>query len=327
MGGGDRLEIVRGDAYFQSYICHIPRSTIELGLSGALDPLDGMIFPSICDVVRNLSGMWQILFPDRYVRYLDVPQNFDPDVGGEFYERELRGFVADLERLGGVAVGDDALRDSIRLYDENRRVVRRLYEVRVEAPWLVPSSELYLLLRAANVLPVEEHTALLGDYLGTLDDSSRRPMDMARIVIRGCFCEQPPLDLVRTLERSGCYIVDDDWVLATRWIEGDVGTDGDPIVSLVRAFLARSPACPSMYLAEGRKGEALVRQVRETRAEGVLFAAPSFCDPALLDQPMTQGTVQAAGIPSTSFLYSENAGQYQVIREQAGTFADAIKLA
>ena len=35
LGGGDRLEIIRGDAYFQSYICHIPRSTVELALSGA----------------------------------------------------------------------------------------------------------------------------------------------------------------------------------------------------------------------------------------------------------------------------------------------------
>ena len=42
MGAGDRLEIVRGDAYFQSYICHIPRSTIELALSHRLDALDGM---------------------------------------------------------------------------------------------------------------------------------------------------------------------------------------------------------------------------------------------------------------------------------------------
>ena len=33
VGGGDRLEIIRGDAYFQSYICHIPRSTIELAFS------------------------------------------------------------------------------------------------------------------------------------------------------------------------------------------------------------------------------------------------------------------------------------------------------
>ena len=30
----DDLEIIKGDAYYQSYICHIPRSTIELGLSG-----------------------------------------------------------------------------------------------------------------------------------------------------------------------------------------------------------------------------------------------------------------------------------------------------
>ncbi len=58
LGGGDQVEIIRGDAYFQSYICHIPRSTIELALTRRLDALDGMLFPSICDVIRNLSGMW-----------------------------------------------------------------------------------------------------------------------------------------------------------------------------------------------------------------------------------------------------------------------------
>ena len=29
-----------------------------------------------------------------------------------------------------------------------------------------------------------------------------------------------------------------------------------------------------------------MRRVAESGAEGVLFCAPSFCDPALLDQPM-----------------------------------------
>ena len=33
-GMGDDLEIIRGDAFYQSYICHLPRSTIELGLNG-----------------------------------------------------------------------------------------------------------------------------------------------------------------------------------------------------------------------------------------------------------------------------------------------------
>src|SRR3989338_3437751 len=70
IGAGER-EIIKGDAYFQSYICRIPRSTIELGLQGKLDCLDGFLFPAICDVIRNLSGMWQTLFPNVYVKYLD----------------------------------------------------------------------------------------------------------------------------------------------------------------------------------------------------------------------------------------------------------------
>ena len=66
VGGGDQLEVIHGDAYYQSYICRIPRSTIELGVSGRLDFVDGMLFPSICDVIRNLSGMWKLMFPQVY---------------------------------------------------------------------------------------------------------------------------------------------------------------------------------------------------------------------------------------------------------------------
>jgi benzoyl-CoA reductase subunit C len=44
-GGGDQIEVIQGDAYYQSYICRIPRSTLELGLTGKLDCLDGMLFP------------------------------------------------------------------------------------------------------------------------------------------------------------------------------------------------------------------------------------------------------------------------------------------
>ena len=77
---------------------------------------------------------------------------------------------------------------------------------------------------------------------------------------------------------------------------------------------------------EAEKGRDLVDRVAECGAEGVLFCAPSFCDPALLDQPMAVAAVEEAGIPWTGFKYSENTGQFQVIREQAGTFADSIKL-
>ena len=67
-------------------------------------------------------------------------------------------------------------------------------------------------------------------------------------------------------------------------------------------------------------------QLKAARADGVIFAAASFCDPALLDRPMLRDGAEKHGIPCIAFKYSENSGQFQQFREQAGTFSDSIKL-
>ena len=114
------------------------------------------MFPSTCDVIRNLSGIWQLQFPDKYVKYFDVPQNFDPDIGGRWYRQELTGIRADLERLGGTPISDDRLWSAIEAHEANRALLRELYDVRSTEPWKVPTSEVYLIQRAGLVLPVED---------------------------------------------------------------------------------------------------------------------------------------------------------------------------
>ncbi len=327
LGGGDRLEIVRGDACFQSYICHLPRSVVELGLSGRLDVLDGMIFPSTCDVIRNLSGIWQLRFPGKLARYLDVPQNRDVAVGGRFYRAVLAGLLDDMARLSGRAPGDCDLAASIRAYNANRGLVEELRRLRRETPWLAPASEAYLVQRAGMLLPVEEHTALLLEFLELVRAEDRPVRDDARVVLNGVFCEQPPLALIRTLERAGCEVVEDDALQVLRWLGPEVEPGDDPLGALAEAYLAYAGASASRFEPDGgRKGGQMVETVRAACAEGVIFAAPSFCDPALLDRTMLQSALEAAGIASTAFKYSENTGQMQPIREQAGTFADTIKL-
>jgi len=327
VGGGDQLEVIHGDAYYQSYICRIPRSTIELGVSGRLDFVDGMLFPSICDVIRNLSGMWKLMFPNVYSRYFDVPQNYRDDIGGNFYINELAELRHDLGELRGKPITDEELRNSIAVYNENRRLIRELYALRAERPWQAPAAEVYLMVRAGLLLPVEEHSLLLRDYLAAAGAEERPVRDNCRVVLTGMFCEQPPLNLIKSLELSGCYVVDDDLLLVTRWLTGDVAVEGDPLRNLSNAFLHHSESTAAKYEPNQKeKGQHLVRAVKRTGAEGVIFAAPSFCDPALLERPMLQHVLKEAGIPYIAFKYAENSGQMQPIREQAGTFADSIKL-
>ena len=326
-GGGDQLEVIQGDAYYQSYICRIPRSTLELGLTGRLDCLDGMLFPSICDVIRNLSGMWQVLFKDKYVKYFDLPQNYDDATGGSFYVHEMQTLREDLGKLGGTPITDEMLRASIAVYNDNRRAVRELYAYRAQQPWQVPTSEAYLVLRAGCVLPPGEHAQLIRQYLAECEKQKRPQRDNARVILTGSFCEQPPLGLIKSIEMAGCYVVDDDFQLIQSWLLDEVPVTGDPLQELSKAFLHRSASTASKYdEKKADKGQFLLRQVKTRGAEGVIFAAASFCDPALLERPMLQEILARHKIPYTAFKYAENTGQMAPIREQAGTFADSIKL-
>jgi benzoyl-CoA reductase subunit C len=168
---------------------------------------------------------------------------------------------------------------------------------------------------------------MLRGYLAAARAEERPRRDNCRVVVTGAFCEQPPLNLIKSLELSGCYVVDDDLLLVTRWLTKDTATEGDPLRNLASAFLHQSESTAAKYEPDQKeKGQYLVRAVRRSGAEGVIFAAPSFCDPALLDRPMLQHVLKDAGIPYIAFKYAENSGQMQPIREQAGTFADSIKL-
>ncbi len=327
LGVGDRKQIIKGDAYYQSYICHLPRGIIEMALDNSLDAFDGFIFPAICDCVRNLSGMFKLAEKGKFQRYFDYPQNFDSLIGGVFYKQELEKIIADVSKVNGIKPATEGLNRSIKLYNQNRRLIEEIYNIRQEYPWRLSAVDTYIVIRAGLAMPVEEHNIILEEVIENISEESGEPMDNIRVVITGSFCEQPPLGLIKSIEMAGCYIVDDDFMQGSRWIEGDIDENtNDPLAALTDAYLTKSTFASAVYDVGNPKGKRLVNLVRERKADGVIFSAASFCDPALLDRPELQRTCDAAGIPHINFQYHENTGQFKVIKEQAGTFSDSIKL-
>lgn len=327
MGAGDRKQIIKGDAYYQSYICHLPRGIIEMGLDSNFNDFDGFLFPAICDCIRNLSGMFKIINKGKFTRYFDYPQNFNKDIGGQFYKDLLLTILQDMKLINGVEVTAEKLNHSITLFNTNRKRIEELYSLRENFPWRLSAVDVYHIVRAGMVIPVEEHNQILEEVLHLLQTDSGEPLDNIRVIISGSFCEQPPIGLIKSIEMAGCYIIDDDFMLGSRWINGDINnTSNDPINEIVDAFLTQSGPSSALYDVGNPKGKRLTQKVKEKNADGVIFCAASFCDPALLDRPTLQKACDDEGINHINFQFHENTGQFKVIKEQAGTFADSIKL-
>lgn len=327
MGTGDRKQIIKGDAYYQSYICHLPRGIIEMALDKNLDEFDGFLFPAICDCVRNLSGMFKLSKKGRFQRYFDYPQNFDALIGGTFYKQEMEKILEDISKINGVKVTPEAINTAIKLYNTNRKLIEDIYSIRQRYPWRLSAVETYHILRAGITIPVEEHNEILKQVVDHIQKERGEPMDNIRVVVTGSFCEQPPVGLIKSIELAGCYIVEDDFMLGSRWIQGNINsTTKDPLEALTDAYIHQSTFSSAYYDVGNPKGKRLVKLAKERNADGIIFSAASFCDPALLDRPQMQKECDAAGIPHINFQFHENTGQFKVIKEQAGTFSDSIKL-
>lgn len=326
-GVGDRKQVVKGDAYYQSYICRIPRGIVELALDGYFKDFDGFVFPSICDVIRNLSGMFQLLKAGAFTHYLDYPQNFSNHIGGEFYRNNLEEFIHAVTKINNAKFIAEKLNRSISLFNKNRKLLNEIYNIRVEFPWRLTAEDLYYIVRAGQTIPVEEHNDMLEVIVGTMQKEIGEPMDKIKVIVSGSFCEQPPVGLIKTIENAGCYIIDDDFIIGARWIIGDINdSTDDPLSEIANAFLKQSTFASSVYDVGNPKELRLLKLVEERKVDGVIFAAPSFCDPALLDAPILQQACDNASVRYVSFQYSENTGQFKNIKEQVGAFSDSIKL-
>ncbi|HJN06702.1 MAG TPA: benzoyl-CoA reductase subunit C [Bacteroidales bacterium] len=327
MGGGDRKQIIVGDAYYQSYICHIPRGIIEMALSGHFEKFDGFVFPSICDVIRNLSGMFQLSNIGKFAKYMDFPQDFNSEIGGEFYITEMNSVLSKIKEINGVELTTEALNNSITLFNKNRQLIEEIYNIRQSFPWRLSAVDTYHIVRAGMVIPVEEHNKILEEVLVEIRKDIGQQLDKIKVVVSGSFCEQPPVSLIKTIEMAGCYILDDDFMQGSRWIQGDVDDQSNnPLEALAEAYINSSTFSSSVYDVDNHKGARLINLVKMRDADGVIFAAPSFCDPALLDNPLYNIECEKENIRYINFQYHENIGQFKVIKEQVGAFSDSIKL-
>jgi benzoyl-CoA reductase subunit C len=324
LGGGTSVELTHADARFQSFVCSIAKSSLELGFQGLVHGVDGFVFSNICDVARNLSSIYRRNFPDVFVEYLHLPQNSSSPAVAAYAAAELERLARGFAERFGLAVSPSQLGKSIETYNALRARVRALYGLRIAHPETLSTTELYAVLRAATVTPPEEALGWLDVLLDELPRREARPRDRLRVVIEGAFCEQPPLGLLEVLEEAGCYVVEDDLLLGWRWFTADVATDGNPYEQLGAAYV--NHAVPSSTRHEGREHRSvgLIEKVRRAKADAVVFMPAKFCEPALFDYVLMKQGLERAGIPHLLVEFEEKMWTFERTRNEVETFVESM---
>lgn len=324
LGGGGSVELTHADARFQSFVCSIAKSSLELGFQGLVKGIDGFVFSNICDVARNLASIYQRNFPDAFVEYLHLPQNSTSPAVAGYAAAELRRLADRFERAFALPVTDAALEKSIDTYNALRAWLRALYAFRIEEPQKLSTTELYAVQRAATLVPPEESLGWLDTLLAELPLRSAKPRDRLRVVIEGAFCEQPPLGLLEVLEEAGCYVVEDDLLLGWRWFTGDVNGSGDPFGRLGRAYVDRAVPSSTRHESRAHRAAGLIEKVRRSRAGAVVFMPAKFCEPALFDYVLMKQGLDRAGIPHLLVEFEEKMWTFERTRNEIETFVESM---
>lgn len=323
VGGGNKLEARSADAHIGSFICSIMRSSLELGLNGRISFLDAMVTLPICDAARHIAGIWARTLPQQPVQILYLPQNPNSKGAVPYLFSEYKRLKSDIEALLGHPVDPDALRQSIAVYNENRRLLRELYAVKRESPWLISAVESSSVVKAGTVLPPEEHNRLLQDILAQLPQREVKAQDKVRVVFTGAFCELPPLEMLAAIE-DVCYIVDDDFLIGLRWLTEDVPLEGDPLWNLAHAYVEGSSWAPTQYDRRKPAEKMLEAQVKAARAQGVICSAAKFCEPGLDDQLAYTKHFDELDVPYILVEFEEKQTSYERLNMQVETFAESI---
>lgn len=309
------------ESHFGSYLCSIIKTSLDVALSKHIE-LDLFVTHPICDAARNLGAIWGRNFEYK-CQILYLPQNPNSKHSKTYLANEYRRLLDDIEAATGRKVSEQDIRASIKLYDRSRALMRELYVIRRNQPWLLGADESMGLIALAGILPREEFTAFLESVIPMIKARQTRQQDKMRVVFEGGFCEVPPFDMLQTVTRS-CYVVDDDLFIGLRFLIEDVGDSGDALVDLADAYIDRSTYSPVQHDLRKPKEKMLLQRVRNANAEFVILAAAKMCEPGLEEQVCYSKALEEAKIPYFIAEFEENQNTFDQVAIQLETFVENI---
>jgi len=283
---------------FPAMWCAYCRDCLAQGLRGRYHYLDGLVNAWCCQHIRQAHFSWGRHIPVDFHYQLYVPNSIHRPSARACFTAEVREFARALEAWSGRRLSPEALERAVAVYNNNRRLLRRLYELRRDRRPPIGGAEAMAVVLAGQLMDKEEHSRLLEE---TLRELSAVPRDSSpdgpRLLILGS--ENDDLELVQFIESLGARVVIDEHCTGSRYFWNQVA-DGDDLLEAVALRYLDRPPCPQKDVAspDRRRLRHLSELVREYQVQGAIIVQQKFCDPYRYEIPFIQDFLRERGIPS-----------------------------
>lgn len=309
------------DSLMQTYFCSFSRNCLAMMIKGDYKFLDGMIAAHTCDTIRGLFAIAKRNIPVSFKEFIRLPITLNKPQAKPLILEEYKILKSNIERHLGIEIRKKDLKNSIAVYNSNRRLLGQLSKLRIGEERRLTGAEFLEVCLAGFSMDKEEHSIMMRELLKQIQDRKPLPPGKVKVLIAGNVLDSPVL--IKAIEDLGADVVYDDLCTGTRYFHElvDEKTD-DPMEAIVNNYLART-FCPCKVELENRI-EHLMKIYKDSCAQGIILLQQKFCDPHLWDYPLLKKQVDSMGIPLQLVEYEQPIGSLGTVRNRIQSLIEMI---
>lgn len=319
--------ITVGHGMIYPFYCGFTRSVVDQACKGEYEFLDAIMFGDHCVQVLGAADVVRSKLPNTRVHFYQLISSMsDPWSLGRARETFLN-LKEGLEELVGHAISDEAMHASIRLFNQNRQLLRKLYEMRRAGDARITAKQMQIAVKSSMIMDKAAHNTLLEELIAELEASKATTQKGVKVYLSGHFCQAPKIGVLDMIEECGGIVVDDDLYHGQRFISTDVDETGDPLDALAKWYLERNlkVPCPTRVDQNADWENYLLDAMEKAKADGMIVLMAKFCEPHMYYYPEIKEAFDKRGVPHLLIETEHELNSFEGLRTRVETFLEVVK--
>ncbi|HHT63903.1 MAG TPA: 2-hydroxyacyl-CoA dehydratase [Clostridia bacterium] len=328
--GGSQFWVAGGEKVLPANTCPLIKASVGARLDGTcpfFKIADMYIGETTCDGKKKA---WEILQQEVPVYVMDIPQmKREKDILA--WKEEIRLLLKRIEEFTGNKVTPEILAEKIKMINNKRKALARLYNTRKSSPVPISGKDALLVTQIAfyddPVRNAEQVNKLCDELEARIAKGEGVfPKNAPRILITGTPMAIPNWKLHHIIETSGAAVVVEELCTGTRYFENLVDESGKTLDEQIKALAERymKTNCACFTPNTGRIDD-ILRLVKEYHVDGVIECNLQFCGLYSTEAYLVQQKLKEADVPYMHLETDYSEQDLEQIRTRVQAFIELLE--